>query len=152
VGPDQSAPTPSRIAARRLKELRQRRGMSAQRLADRLEGAGVKLRRAAIAKIENGTRSIDLDEALALAWALDVGPLSFFLPPQEEDQDQLVTVAGTTTAPAWEVREWSQGLRPLLTQNGILYFSEEVGSFSTEMLKEMLSDLSRAGRRDRGTH
>lgn len=70
------------VVARRVQELRQRRGWSAQKLADRCADAGFPgIKRQVITNLENGRReSISLDEVLGLAYVLDAPALLLFLP------------------------------------------------------------------------
>src|SRR5580700_8163119 len=57
----------------RIRELRHARGWSAQQLADESVRAGAKLlKRSAIAKVENGLRRLQLDEAVIIARIFDV--------------------------------------------------------------------------------
>ncbi|MEU0520652.1 helix-turn-helix transcriptional regulator [Streptosporangium sp. NPDC006007] len=66
----------------RIREFRRRRGMSAQALADLCADAGMPdLGRQVISNLENGRRDmVTLGEVLMLAYALDVPPVSLFLP------------------------------------------------------------------------
>ncbi|MEV6980030.1 helix-turn-helix transcriptional regulator [Sphaerisporangium sp. NPDC051017] len=74
--------TPIEVVGKRVRELRQRRGMSAQNLADRCAEAGFpELKRQVITNLENGRReSISLTELLGLAYALDAPPALLFIP------------------------------------------------------------------------
>jgi transcriptional regulator with XRE-family HTH domain len=77
--------TPSEAFGRRLKQVRDRNGVSTASLMRRLNDLGFKMRRAAIYEIEQGKRAVSLDEALALAAAIDVAPL-FLMVPFEDDE------------------------------------------------------------------
>lgn len=74
--------TPIEVVGKRVRELRQRRGMSAQSLADRCAEAGFpELKRQVITNLENGRReSVSLTELLGLAYALDAPPVLLFIP------------------------------------------------------------------------
>ncbi|MGW3374055.1 helix-turn-helix transcriptional regulator [Streptomyces hydrogenans] len=84
---------PSDSVAERVKELRKRRGLTAQRLAELCAEAGApELTAASLANIETGrkkdgrrTRMITVDEALALAYVLDAPISLFFLPPRGQE-------------------------------------------------------------------
>lgn len=66
---------PSHRAAKRLRELRNQQGLSAQALADRCTPTCPTLTRGTIAKIESGGRQkLSLEELDTLAHALDVHP------------------------------------------------------------------------------
>ena len=63
-------------------EVRQRRRMSQQGLADRMAQLGRSVRNTAIAKIESGQRRVDVDDLVALAAALNVSPARLLLPDE----------------------------------------------------------------------
>lgn len=79
---------PSDVVAERVRELRKRRGLTAQQLSDLCASAGApELTAAALANIETGrrkegrrTRLITVDEALILAYVLDAPVPLLFLP------------------------------------------------------------------------
>ena len=58
--------------ARRLRARREQLGWSQAELAKALSGSGLTLHGSAIAKIEAGDRAVRIDEAVAIASALDV--------------------------------------------------------------------------------
>lgn len=62
--------TPEGAFARHVAEARRRRGLSQADLAAALTGAGVKIDSSAVSRIESGTRSIGLGEAVVLARVL----------------------------------------------------------------------------------
>ncbi len=75
---------PSQVFVRRLREIRTSRpGMSQTELARLVTAQGQPLSKAALLRIENGTRGLSLDEALALAWALRVAPAHLLTPPAD---------------------------------------------------------------------
>jgi transcriptional regulator with XRE-family HTH domain len=113
---------PSEIAAERIRQLRQRHGMSQQQLADRLGTLGSPLDRVAIAKLETGQRRLPLDEALLFALALDVAPASLFLPRDGGNDD--VQLAGEVTVTAAQARRWLAGQEPLDGQDARIWFAE----------------------------
>jgi transcriptional regulator with XRE-family HTH domain len=128
---------PSQIAAARVRALRKRHGWTQQQLAERLTELGVPVDRAAIAKIEVGKRRLQLDEAFVFAFALDVAPINFFLPLEDED----VQVASRTVASSETLRGWFVGERPLGGPDGgqdpRVFFSEvpaDVFAFSAERI------------------
>ncbi len=60
--------TATRHLARRVKEVRTRRGLTAQQLAEALQEQGVSWQRTTVVKLENGTReNVTFNEVLALA-------------------------------------------------------------------------------------
>ncbi len=75
------------IFARRLRELRQRGGLTQQQLADRMSAAGPRMHRSAIAKIESGDRVVSVGEAFQLAAALGV-PVAALVTDPGDDADR----------------------------------------------------------------
>jgi len=81
---------PSDVVAERVRELRKRRGLTAQQLSDLCAAAGApELTAAALANIETGrrkegrrTRLVTVDEALILGRVLDAPASLLFLPPE----------------------------------------------------------------------
>lgn len=115
------AKAPSGVLAAQLPAIRARRQLSAEALAKRVKGLGGGLDRAAISKIETGTRGISLDEALLLAVALDVAPLHLFVPREDAET---VALAPSLTASAREVRQWVRGQQPLPGRDDRAYRTE----------------------------
>lgn len=83
VGPS----TPSDVVRRRVKEVRNERGISAQQLADRLQELDPRtaLKRNVLANFESGRRpTVSVDELLLLARALGEPPAAFLVPYVDE--------------------------------------------------------------------
>lgn len=100
------------VVARHLAAVRSRVGMaSAQELADRVQELGGRLDRAAISKIESGTRNVSLDEALLLAAALNVAPVHLFFPLNDDAEVEIAP--GLKRVPAAAARAWFRGQEPL---------------------------------------
>lgn len=83
--------------ARQVRLIRQRRGLSGAKVAERMGDAGVSWTRGTIAKLETGRRqTVSIDEVIALAYALDV-PVVHLLPPTlKEDAAELALKFETT--------------------------------------------------------
>lgn len=75
---------PSQVFAGRLRETRKARGLTQTELAQRMTDAGRPMSKAALLRIENGTRGISLDEALALIAILWAVPPHLLTPPDGE--------------------------------------------------------------------
>lgn len=103
------AARPSEVLVERMKYLRNRQGMTAQDLAAEVARHGGNLSRATIAKIESGLRGVSLDEALLLAYALNVAPVHLFV--LTDEQPMLI---GRWTVGSGRVREWVRGTHPAL--------------------------------------
>lgn len=96
-------PSPEEVLVRELRAWRERRGYTAQQLADRTKGV---LSRQAISKVENGDRRLTLNELTALGVALNVSPLLLVLPLGREANVQILP---GETSPTWEVFKWWTG-------------------------------------------
>lgn len=103
------------VVARRVREIRDRRGWSGAVLAERMAAAGLpQFDRGVIANFESGRRrSVSIDEVLVLALVLDVAPLDLFVPVDGDRVDDLV---GGEVEPGL-VRAWVRGTQPLPGQN-----------------------------------
>ena len=66
---------PSQVFARRMREVRERRGWKQHDLAAHLRRMGVALDRTAVARIETGNRGLSLDEAMGIDAALAGAPM-----------------------------------------------------------------------------
>src|SRR5664280_1467772 len=110
---------PSDVVARRVQEVRQSRGWSAQRLAERCAEIGAPhLTAAVVANIETGRRDgegrrrrdITVDELLAFAAALGVAPLHLAIPPT--GAEPYAVTPGIVVEPN-SARAWVRGEKPL---------------------------------------
>lgn len=105
------AATPVETIARRVREARNRKGLTAQELADNLKSRGLEWDRQTITKLETGRRqNVSVVELLALSRALDIAPIHMLLPL---DDAQPYQVTPNETLPAGRVRPWIRGIVPL---------------------------------------
>jgi transcriptional regulator with XRE-family HTH domain len=94
-----------------LSDVRGRRGLTADQLANRCQELGAtRIDRSVIAKIESRARNVSLDEAIALAAALDIA-LIHLISPMDDNQEVAVTPELLVPAPAF--RAWVRGQEPL---------------------------------------
>jgi transcriptional regulator with XRE-family HTH domain len=137
----------NQVFAYRLRDARLTKQWSQQDLAEAMARVGHPINRATIAKIEAGARGVggehgrqpirrgqtsprgvSLEEAIALAVALDVPPPSLFLPIVREDD---VELAPRVRVDVDTAHEWVRGDRPLDPTNGQFYrfqrFTRRVG-------------------------
>jgi transcriptional regulator with XRE-family HTH domain len=110
--------TPSDVVAARVREVRTRRGLTAEQLATRCQELGAKLTTQGIYKIETAResatrppRQVTVDELLVLADALDVAPVHLLVPP--DDYETPYHVTPTVTEANDRVRGWIRGLYTL---------------------------------------
>lgn len=102
--------------ARRVKEIRLRRGLTAKQLGERLAALGVQWDRFTVANLENGKRqNVTVTELLALGEALNVAPVNLLVPPERRptDEEDPYQVTPETAYGRWAVRQWVRGIRPL---------------------------------------
>ncbi|WP_119581064.1 helix-turn-helix transcriptional regulator [Streptomyces europaeiscabiei] len=106
-------PTPTSVIAKRVREVRDRRGLTAEQLAERLVNLGVSWQRSTVAKLENGKReNVTVTEWLALAAALNVAPVHLLIPPDVGEGDTY-QVTPETQVSATAARDWIRGRHPL---------------------------------------
>lgn len=106
-----SADAPGARIARRVKELRQRRGLSVRKLAEECERLGMpKLNQSVITNIEvvGRRQDIGVHELLVLAHALDVSPLVLLMP----DGDAELAVTSDLRVNAERLVLWFAGELP----------------------------------------
>lgn len=97
--------------AMRVKEARNRKGLTAQELADKLRASGLPWDRGTVTKLETGRRqNVSVVEWLALARALDVAPIHLLVPLEDGGAYQVTPGEVAKTARA---RYWIRGLVPL---------------------------------------
>src|SRR5687768_184091 len=105
------AVTPVEAIKSRVREARNRKGMTAQELADRLKASGVPWDRGTVTKLETGHRqNVTVVELLALARALDIAPVHLLVPLEDG-----VSYLATPNEPVSteRVRYWIRGIVPL---------------------------------------
>jgi transcriptional regulator with XRE-family HTH domain len=95
-----------------VRELRRRKGWNQQRLVERLGDIGVQMDRPALSRIEHGERKVTAEEALQLAYVLDVAPVHLlgasFLP-----ESTMIEIAPKVVEDPSYVRSWIRGTGPL---------------------------------------
>ena len=134
VQPEPPAMRPGQILAGQLRAVRERRRWNQQQLADRLAELGEPMDRSTIAKIENGSRQVSLDEALRLAAALEVSPVHLFTDPPNEAPTSTkdrsaparpqVRLAAKLTVSPREARMWVRGEQPLRGADRKTFYTE----------------------------
>lgn len=99
---------PTRVIARRVRNLREGRKWSGERLAKEMTKVGVPWDRNIVANLETGRRaSVSVVELLALAFVLDVAPVHLLVPTSANGPWYAFTP--DQVAPAPVVREWIRG-------------------------------------------
>jgi transcriptional regulator with XRE-family HTH domain len=96
---------------RRIKELRRRRGITAQGLADLVSATGVRCDRWTVTKLETGRRqNVTVVELLAFARVLEVAPVNLLISPTNEGT---FPVTPAECVDLREARAWFRGVKPL---------------------------------------
>ncbi|WP_432128416.1 helix-turn-helix domain-containing protein [Streptomyces sp. bgisy082] len=107
--------------ARRVREVRKRRDLTAEQLAQRLQAAGLPWERGTVVKLESGYRqNVGVAELFALAAALDMSPLHLLIPLDNRPYQ----VTSNRTEAADTVRAWVRGEQPLEGMDAHAYRTE----------------------------
>lgn len=69
---------PSEVLRERIRQAREARKLSQRELAESVSALGVRMHQPGIARIEEGTRSVKVDELVAIAIALDRPPEALY--------------------------------------------------------------------------
>ncbi|MFF2212875.1 helix-turn-helix transcriptional regulator [Streptomyces antibioticus] len=107
---------PVQAIARRVKEIRLRRGLTAKQLGELLTARGIPWDRFTVANLENGKRqNVSVTELLALGDVLNVAPVDLLVPPERRpiDEQDPYQVTPDRAYGRWEVRQWVRGIQPL---------------------------------------
>lgn len=111
-----------------MKELRIKRGWTAEKLAERCDELHMpKLNRSVIANIESGRRKfVTVDEMFTLAYALDVAPIHLLVPIDEDASvtEHLFSATPDRFLPIGPAREWARGRWCPPGLDPRVYFSE----------------------------
>lgn len=112
---------PVDVVAKRVREARNRKGMTAAELADDLKRRGLDWDRQTVTKLETGRRqNVSVVELLALARVLDVAPLHLLVPLEDVE----FQVTPKESVPAGRVRSWVRGWEPLPGTDQRIFRSE----------------------------
>jgi transcriptional regulator with XRE-family HTH domain len=99
---------PTQAVAKRVREVRERRRMTAAKLAAEMTRVGIGWDRNTVTKLETGRRAnVSVAELLALASVLDVAPVHLLVPFDDDGQPYQVTP--TQVEAAGFVRDWIRG-------------------------------------------
>lgn len=157
--------TPTATVAHQVREVRKRRGFTAEQLAQKMTEQGLSWDRYTVNKLENGKRqNVTLTEWLALAVVLDVAPLHLLVPPfpsplwdrpegerndPNDGADYQVTPKVAT--PMWRFRQFVRGEWPLPGRDQRAYYSEMPPHEFSPLLEKSQHPMDRRGGDD-GEH
>lgn len=95
------------VVASEVKRHRQRRGLSAQQLADACAELGLPIQRSVLANLESGRRTnLSVPELLVIAAALKVAPVLLVFPVGREALSEFLP---ERTAETWRAAQWFGG-------------------------------------------
>lgn len=98
---------PSQVLAKKVLELRSRRGSTQDELAQRMTRLGIRWTRSTVAKIEHGDRQVTIDELICLARALNAQPAALLTDDAEQQ-----SLTPTTKLSPREFWHWMTGFIP----------------------------------------
>jgi transcriptional regulator with XRE-family HTH domain len=118
------AHTPSETFAKRLAIARRARNWSQARLAKILDELGHPMHPTALSRIEKETRQVTIDDAVAIAAALDVALVHMIFPIHPEGKVALTPKLEVDVAKA---TRWARGRQPLDPANVRMYSYQHLG-------------------------
>ena len=137
--------TPRQVFSSQVREARQGRGWSQQRLADRLEEIGYPgISRATVAKIEDGSSTranAPLEDVLAITAALDSSPVHLIFP---RDDSSVQIARNLPPVPAKIGRMWMHGAGHLRFLLGAGNNADDAAAFIRQMPEEEFAMGARA--------
>lgn len=116
--------TPNERVAKRVAEVRRRRGWTAEQLAQKCREIGAEnFTTAKVNNIETRRSRVTVDELLILARALDVAPVNLVIPP-ELDPDDRYGITPQVALGAGRIRQWFRGIYPWPNGDRHIYLTE----------------------------
>lgn len=110
------------VFARRMRQIRKAQGMTQTALAERLAELEHPIARSTLNKIESGgprARNVRLEDAVAIAAALNTSPLNMMTP---DSNQEFVRVTPAVVEMGAKVRTWLRGYYPLLDDDDLRQF------------------------------
>jgi transcriptional regulator with XRE-family HTH domain len=107
-----------------LRRARSGIGMDLRTFADRIKATGRMMSAAALSKIENGDRRVDVDDLTVFAYILGTTPAALLTPPEHASPEGVPASQYTPE----ELREWIAGNVKLTTDDLIRYWKEQAFS------------------------
>ncbi|MDG4770673.1 helix-turn-helix transcriptional regulator [Solwaraspora sp. WMMD792] len=104
--------TPKSLVARNIADIREERRYTVRSLSGALDDLGHKIAPSGVSKIENQSRSVDVDDLVALALALKVNPNRLLLPG--DDDQEAIALTPKVQPKAFQAWAWAQGEQVLL--------------------------------------
>lgn len=142
---NEKGPT-SRVTARNVRRVRNARQLDLKGLSEALDQVGWPMSVAALSRLENGERRVDVDDVIALSVALNVSPLAILLPEDGEEHSEIGTGMPDRVR-LDEVWAWGRGETNLLNEALESYWASQALKIDEELgeAKSMLdSDIPMA--------
>lgn len=108
----------------RVRIVRNEVGLTQNDLSARLAAIGRPMPTASIGRLESGDRRVDVDDLMALAYVLDVSPLSLLLPFTEKPDDEVRPTGVGRTMDAATAWTWAAGSEPNWYDSGNREYQE----------------------------
>lgn len=99
--------SPADLVARRVRDLREKRGASVRDLSRWLGEIGRPMLPSVVSKLERGERRVDVNDLLALSYVLDVPPVCLLI----DTEAATTPIAPGVTMPSYDALLWATGLR-----------------------------------------
>lgn len=107
-----------RRVGERVRIVRRERGLTQDELSARLAQLDRPMPTASIGRLESGDRRVDVDDLMALAYALDVSPLSLLLPFTEMPSEEFAPAGVGRSMDALTAWAWAAGAEPHWYESG----------------------------------
>lgn len=114
----------SAVVARSVRQERQAKKMDLAGLSDALADVGWPIPVAALSRLENGLRRIDVDDLMALSIALRVTPMQLLLNPHAGVSPPATGMPGDMSED--EVSAWASGEVGLSTESRVLFWEKRL--------------------------
>ncbi|MGF6822421.1 transcriptional regulator with XRE-family HTH domain [Microbacterium sp. ZKA21] len=114
-----------RRVGERVRLIRREREMTQEHLSATLAAIGRPMPTASIGRLESGDRRVDVDDLMALAYALDVSPLSLLLPFTDRPDDRFKPAGVGREVEAVSAWMWAAGVGPGRYDSGNAEYQEK---------------------------
>jgi transcriptional regulator with XRE-family HTH domain len=125
--------------AANLKTARRAIGMDLRTFADKVKEAGRAMSAAALSKIENGDRRVDVDDLAVFAYVLATTPAALLTPPPDAGEP---TGVPADRFMAEEVEQWARGMVVLTTEDLLRYWRDQA-FYAASLIERLETAIAR---------